>query len=122
MLPTPTMTPWPGIRRGTDWTVPMVPGFVMLTFAPWKSATVSLLPFTLRMRSSYATRNWPNVMVSAALSTGTTRLRVPSPLSTSTARPTFTWGLRTIWGLPSASAAYEFFMAGTASEIALTIA
>ena len=28
MLPTPTITPWPGISRGTDWTVPIVPGLV----------------------------------------------------------------------------------------------
>ena len=43
MLPTPTMTPWPGISRGTLCTVPIVPGLVRVTVAPWKSATVSLL-------------------------------------------------------------------------------
>ena len=34
MLPTPTMTPWPGISRGTDCTVPIVPGLVSVTLAP----------------------------------------------------------------------------------------
>ena len=52
MLPTPTMTPWPGISRGTLCTVPMVPGLVSVTLAPWKSSTVSLFALTLRMRSS----------------------------------------------------------------------
>ena len=37
------MTPWPGISRGTRWTVPIVPGLVSVTLAPWKSSTVSLL-------------------------------------------------------------------------------
>ena len=52
MLPTPTITPCPGISRGTDWTVPIVPGLVSDTLAPWKSSTVSLLLLTLRMISS----------------------------------------------------------------------
>ena len=52
MLPTPTMTPWPGISRGTLWTVPIVPGLVSDTLAPWKSSTVSLFALTLRMSSS----------------------------------------------------------------------
>ena len=52
MLPTPTMTPWPGISRGTLCTVPIVPGLVSVTLAPWKSSTVSLFALTLRMSSS----------------------------------------------------------------------
>ena len=36
--PTPTITPWPGMSRGTDWTVPMVPGLVRVTVAPAKSS------------------------------------------------------------------------------------
>ena len=36
MLPTPTMTPWPGMSRGTDCTVPMVPGLVSVTLAPYE--------------------------------------------------------------------------------------
>ena len=46
------MTPWPGMRRGTDWTVPMVPGLVRVMVAPAKSSGVSLLERTLRMTSS----------------------------------------------------------------------
>ena len=42
-MPTPTITPWPGISRGTDCTVPIVPGLVSVTVAPGKSSTVSLL-------------------------------------------------------------------------------
>ena len=52
MVPTPTITPCPGMRRGTDWTVPMVPGLVMVTVAPWKSVTWSLPVLVLRIRSS----------------------------------------------------------------------
>ena len=50
--PTPTITPWPGMSRGTDWTVPIVPGLVSVIVVPWKSSTVSLFVCTLRMRSS----------------------------------------------------------------------
>ena len=28
------MRPWPGMRRGTDWTVPIVPGLVRVTVMP----------------------------------------------------------------------------------------
>ncbi len=52
MAPTPTMTPWPGMSRGTDCLVPMVPGLVRVMVAPAKSSTVSLLDRTLRMISS----------------------------------------------------------------------
>ena len=40
--PTPTMTPWPAMRRGTEWLVPMPPGLVRLAVVPWKSETSSL--------------------------------------------------------------------------------
>ena len=46
--PTPMIAPWPCIRRGTEWTVPMVPGLVRVIVVPWKSSTVSLLPRALR--------------------------------------------------------------------------
>ena len=36
--PTPTMAPWPGMSRGTDCLVPMVPGLVSDTVAPAKSS------------------------------------------------------------------------------------
>jgi hypothetical protein len=35
MAPTPMIVPWPGIRRGTEWTVPIVPGLVRLIVVPW---------------------------------------------------------------------------------------
>ena len=46
------MTPWPGISRGTDCTVPMVPGLVSVTVAPAKSSATILPVRTLRMSSS----------------------------------------------------------------------
>ena len=50
--PTPTMSPWPGISRGTDCTVPMVPGLVRVTVVPAKSSGAILLVWILRTRSS----------------------------------------------------------------------
>ena len=46
------MAPWPGIRRGTDCTVPSVPGLVSDTVVPAKSSGAILLVWILRMRSS----------------------------------------------------------------------
>ncbi len=101
MLPTPTMTAWPGIRRGTDWTVPIPPGLVRLMFAPWKSSTVSLLVLTLRMISSYAARKPLKSSVSHSRITGTSSVRLPSGFSLSTARLMLTCGFSTRRGLPS---------------------
>ncbi len=50
--PTPMIAPWPFIRRGTEWLVPIVPGLVRLIVVPWKSETCSLPPRALRTRSS----------------------------------------------------------------------
>ncbi len=47
------IAPWPGMSRGTERSVPMVPGFVRVTVTPAKSSTVSLLVFALRIISSY---------------------------------------------------------------------
>ena len=52
MAPTPMMAPWPGIRRGTECSVPIVPGLVREIVVPWKSATVSLPLRALRTTSS----------------------------------------------------------------------
>ncbi len=52
MRPTPTITPWPGIRRGTDWTVPIVPGLVRVAVVPAKSSGVTLPDRTLATTSS----------------------------------------------------------------------
>lgn len=71
IAPTPMIVPWPGIRRGTEWTVPMVPGLVREIVVPWKSSTPSLPARALRTISSYATQNWRKSMVSACLIEGT---------------------------------------------------
>ncbi len=52
IAPTPTMQPWPGISRGTECTVPIVPGLVRLIVVPAKSSTVSLPVRALRTMSS----------------------------------------------------------------------
>ena len=52
MAPTPMMAPWPGMRRGTECSVPIVPGLVSEIVVPWKSATVSLPLRALRTTSS----------------------------------------------------------------------
>ena len=52
MLPTPTMKPWPGINRGTEWTVPIMPGLVMVHVVPLKSSGEILLLRTLAIRAS----------------------------------------------------------------------
>ena len=46
------IVPCPAIRRGTECTVPMVPGLVSEIVVPWKSSTVSLLLRALRTTSS----------------------------------------------------------------------
>jgi hypothetical protein len=35
IAPVATIVPWPGIRRGTDATVPRPPGLVSEMLAPW---------------------------------------------------------------------------------------
>ena len=109
------------MRRGTDWTVPSVPGFVRLTVTPAKSSGLSLLERTLRMRSSYAAQKPRKSSVSASLMLGTTSVREPSDFSMSTAipRPMCSW--RTTFGLPSSSM-YVEFMTGSESAMARTTA
>ena len=52
MAPTPRIVPWPFIRRGTECTVPMVPGLVSEIVVPAKSSGVSLLFRARRTTSS----------------------------------------------------------------------
>ena len=52
IAPTPTMHPCPSIRRGIEWLVPIVPGFVNETVVPAKSVTSSLPPRARRTTSS----------------------------------------------------------------------
>ncbi len=102
--PTPTMAPCPCMRRGTEWTVPMVPGLVRLIVVPTKSSTPSLPALALRMRSSYADQKPVKSIVSAALMAGTSSCRVPSGLARSMASPRLIRSGRAITGLPSSSA------------------
>ncbi len=52
IAPTPMITDCPGIRRGTECTVPMPPGLVSETVTPEKSSIVSLLSRARRTMSS----------------------------------------------------------------------
>jgi len=52
MAPTPMMVPCPDMRRGTEWTVPIVPGFVSVIVVPAKSSAVSLPVRARRTMSS----------------------------------------------------------------------
>ena len=52
MAPTPMIAPWPAISRGTEWTVPIVPGLVSEIVVPWKSSTPSLPVRARRTTSS----------------------------------------------------------------------
>ena len=115
MLPTPTMKPCPGMRRGTEWTVPIIPGFVIDAVVPAKSSGEILLPRTFTMRSSYARQKPAKSRVSASFMFGTSNECVPSRFCTSTARPRLTCWWRTTTGLPP-SVAYAEFRAGEVVE------
>ncbi len=52
IAPAPTIAPWPCIRRGTECTVPMVPGLVSEIVTPAKSSAVSLPSRARRTMSS----------------------------------------------------------------------
>ena len=54
--PTPTISPCSGISRGTDWTVPTVPGLVRVAVVPAKSSGVIDPDRTRRTTSSYASQ------------------------------------------------------------------
>jgi hypothetical protein len=122
MAPTPTIVPWPCMSRGTDCFVPMVPGLVRVTVAPAKSSTVSLLDRVRRMSSSYVPQKARNSIVSASRMTGTTRLRLPSDRSRSTARPNPTCSWRTTRGLPSSPLTNVELITGMVSAMARTMA
>ncbi len=103
IAPTPMIVPWPAISRGTECTVPMVPGLVRLIVVPAKSSAVRLLLRARRTTSSYAAQKPAKSIASAPLIEGTSRVREPSGFCTSMARPKLTCsGLRTA-GLPSCS-------------------
>jgi hypothetical protein len=105
------IVPWPCMSRGTECTVPMVPGLVSEIVVPAKSSTPSLPPRARRTTSSYAFQNCAKSSVSACLMLGTRSWRVPSGFARSIARPRLTCaGVRTA-GLPSTSV-YALFIAG----------
>ena len=90
IAPTPMIVPCPAISRGTEWTVPIVPGLVRLIVVPTKSSAVSLLPRARRTTSSYADQKPAKSIVSAPLIDGTSSVRVPSGFWMSIARPKLT--------------------------------
>src|SRR3954452_23170209 len=108
MAPTPMIAPWPFIRRGTEWLVPMVPGLVRLIVVPWKSETSSLLLRAFLTISSYAVQKWAKSIDSAALMLGTSSWRVPSGLGRSIARPRLMCAGVTSVGLPSTTSKPTF--------------
>ena len=101
--PAPTMQPWPRMRRGTECSVPIPPGFVSEIVVPTKSAAVSLLLRALPTSASYSMRKSPKLMVSVFLMPGTSSARVPSGFGMSIARPRFRCAGVTTTGLPSTS-------------------
>ena len=104
IAPTPRMNDCPGMRRGTEWTVPIIPGFVIVAVVPAKSSGDIFCARTLPITSSYAAQKPAKSRASAPLMLGTSSVRVPSGRSTSTARPRLTCGWCTSVGAPSCSA------------------
>ena len=97
------MTPCPGISRGTDCTVPIVPGLVRVIVVPGKSSTVSLFVRALRMRSSYAATNRRSRCLSACLMFGTTQRAAAVGLRDVDGEAEVDVVLRCTAGLPSTS-------------------
>ena len=92
MVPTPTMTPWPGMSRGTDCTVPMVPGVgdahgdAGEIVGAQDRCCAPCGPWCRSARRSWGSRAW-----SASGMHGTSSVRDPSAFSTSTAMPRPMW-------------------------------
>src|SRR3954447_3762599 len=120
IAPTPTIVPWPAISRGTECTVPIVPGLVRVIVVPAKSSAVSLLPRARRTMSSYADQKPAKSIDSAPFTEGTSRVRLPSGFWMSMARPKFTCSWVTTAGLPSTSV-NPWFISGISAS-ALTTA
>ena len=95
--------PWPFISRGTDAIVPMPPGLVSETLAPWRSSAPSLFSRAFPISSPNASRNCRNDSRPASRMTGTISVRPPSLRSTSTAMPRLTAPSSITCGLPSIS-------------------
>jgi hypothetical protein len=121
IAPTPTIVPWPTVRRGTEWLVPIVPGLVSEIVTPEKSSAVSLFVRALRTMSSYDAQNCEKLMFSQPLRARTTSVRDPSLPFMSMARPRLTCPGSTTAGLPFSSSPKCRFMFGKSAR-ALTIA
>src|SRR5208337_196924 len=93
------MHPWPAISRGTECSVPMVPGLVIVAVVASKLITASLPARARRTTSSYVVQNWRKSISSAALMFGTSSCRVPSAPCTSMASPRLTWSGLAMGGL-----------------------
>ena len=65
------MAPWPGIRRGTEPSVPTVPGLVSVIVVPSKSSMVSLFARARVTMSSNASTYWAKFSAPASLILGT---------------------------------------------------
>ena len=101
MAPVAMIAPCPGMRRGADAVVPIVPGFVSVMDVP-ANASGSIVPFrAFATMPSKASRNSPKDSASAPLMFGTRRLREPSFFVMSIAMPRFTAALRMRAGFPS---------------------
>ena len=100
-MPTPTITPWPGISRGTLWTVPIVPGLVSVIVAPWKSLDRQLVRLHLADQLLVRGEEPGEVEGVGVAQHRARRGCAPPAFSTSTARPMLTCSLRTRRGLPS---------------------
>jgi hypothetical protein len=110
---------WPLIRRGTDCTVPIMPGFVIVTVVPVMSSGDRRFSFTRWTSDSYAARNPAKSTVSAFRMFGTTSVREPSSFLTSTARPRLTCSCCETPGPPLTSA-YARLMAGESASARTT--
>ena len=69
------MTPWPGIRRGTDWTVPMVPGLVRRDRGAGEVVGRDLVGADLADQVLVRRQKPRKSRVSASLMHGTSRVR-----------------------------------------------
>ena len=96
------------MSRGTEWTVPIIPGLVIVPVVPAKSSGESLFVRTLRISSSYAAKKVAKSSSSACLMFGTRSERDPSGRSTSTASPRLRCSWCTTAGLPSTRPKPEF--------------
>ena len=98
------IAPCPAISRGTECSVPIVPGLVSEMVVSWKSVACRVPFRARRTTSSYAAQNFEKSRSSTCLILGTRSWREPSALDTSIAIPRLMWGGVTTKGFSSSSA------------------